>query len=132
MSNVEIDWTDEHDHLVVQREALPVMVYDNPHGDLVIREQRAWDEERDSVIIISRANVPGFLAKIAEMVGLDEAKLPVLMLPKPEPLSPADRQRRYRNKHRNGNGDGRRHDGNGHDVTPSALAPTAHQQELAS
>ena len=36
MTGEEIDhWTEKSDHLVIQRHAVPVMVFCNQHGDLV-------------------------------------------------------------------------------------------------
>ncbi len=33
-----------------------VAVYPNPDGDLVIRQERAWDEEEDHIIIVRIEN----------------------------------------------------------------------------
>jgi hypothetical protein len=128
----EFDWNPSSDteHSIVVRHQPAIAVYLNPHDEVVVRQQDQYDESDDHFVFITKDNVPKVVERMLELAGLEMATHAApLMLPKPEPLSGAERQRRYRNKHRNGNGDVERHDS---DELPLLLAHgTEDQQELA-
>ena len=104
----EFDWQAAQDEgAIVQQAVERGAVYENPYGDLVVRQERGEYDEHDTYIVIARGNLPAFIAKLQELVAEDSAR--------PEPLSAAERQRRYRQRHRNGERD--------EDVTAERDAP---------
>jgi hypothetical protein len=50
----DFDWRE--DECVVLKEQLAVAVYPNSHGAIVIRQERAWDEDSDTLILIEPCN----------------------------------------------------------------------------
>jgi len=117
----EFDWNpvSDTDHSIVVRGQPAIAVYLNPHDEVVIRQQDQYDESDDHFVYVTKDNLLKVVKRMlavadihAKIVLTEDAALPEpLMLPKPVPLSGADRQRRYRNKHRNGTGDAERHHG---------------------
>jgi hypothetical protein len=55
-STADFDWNGDDD-AVVLREQPAVAVYQNPRGQIVIRQERAWDEDSDTVVLILPENV---------------------------------------------------------------------------
>jgi hypothetical protein len=51
----EFDWN-AFEGDVIQQQVEKVAVYANPRGDIVIRQERRWDEEEDVFIVIARAH----------------------------------------------------------------------------
>jgi hypothetical protein len=51
----DFDWSDRDCVVVKSQDA--VAVYANNDGDLVIRRERSWNEEDDTLIVISRQHV---------------------------------------------------------------------------
>jgi hypothetical protein len=79
---------------VVQNSVEKVAIYANPNGDVLIRQERRWDEEDDTWIIIARGNVGAAIAKMRVAMGEE-----------PSPArdrTAAARQRRHRQRHCNG------------------------------
>lgn len=111
---------------VVLPEQLAIAVYTNQNDDIVIRQERAWDEDSDTVVIVSPTNVrkvaEAMLAEIGETIG---GPAIAGLLPSPEKSrSPsAERQKRYRDRHRNGSGE--RDVTQRHAETPGDGAPLA-------
>jgi hypothetical protein len=95
----EFNWDDAVD-CVVQQCVEGVAIYTNPHGDIVIRQERRWDEEEDIFIVIARGNAEAAIAEMQFAIS-QPANAEPLQLPKPEPLTNAARQRLYRQRHRN-------------------------------
>jgi hypothetical protein len=52
---INFDWNDQAGIAVGQQDA--IAVYANDNGDLVLRRQKDWNEEEDSVIVIAPAYV---------------------------------------------------------------------------
>jgi hypothetical protein len=50
----EFDW-DAFAGEVVQHQVERVAVYENPDGNIVVRQERRWDEDDDVWIVIARA-----------------------------------------------------------------------------
>jgi hypothetical protein len=126
----EFDWNESVDS-IVQHEVRTVAIYSNPQGDIVIREAQ-WGicSPGDNLIVIARGNALSAaqaILRAAEIAiamaegGLSEP----LMLPKPEPMSGAERQRRYRNRHRN-DGDADRHESD--ELPPRTVSETEEAQ----
>jgi hypothetical protein len=109
----EFDWnpSNDVDHSIVVRHQPAIAVYLNPHDEVVIRQQDDYDH--DQFVYITKDNVLKVVERVLAIAGIQaaQAQAELLMLPRPERLSGAERQRRYRNKHRNGNGDEERHGG---------------------
>jgi hypothetical protein len=67
MTGDDFDWTDKDSVVVPSQEA--IAIYENAAGNVVIRVQRAWNEDEDAFIVIARDNLPAVieaLKKIAE------------------------------------------------------------------
>lgn len=62
---------------VVLPEQLAIAVYTNQNDDIVIRQERAWDEDSDTVVIVSPTNVrkvaEAMLAEIGETIGVRQS-----------------------------------------------------------
>ena len=67
----DFDWCDVEDN-IVQQAVEKVAIYHNPHGDVVIRQEAAWDEHHDHVIRISRAHALQAAYAILDAAGLGE------------------------------------------------------------
>jgi hypothetical protein len=52
---INFDWNDQAGIAVGQQDA--IAVYANDNGDLVLRRQKDWKEEEDSVIVVAPAYV---------------------------------------------------------------------------
>jgi hypothetical protein len=68
-----------------------------------------YGPHEDQSIFVTKDNAPKLVQAMLEAAGFETATTfgDSLLLPKPEPISGAQRQKRYRNKHCNGNGDAR-------------------------
>lgn len=60
----DFDWTT--DDAVILREQRATAVYHNKSGELIVRQQRGWDEERDAFVYVSPENVTAFLEGAAK------------------------------------------------------------------
>jgi hypothetical protein len=71
-SENDFDWIaeDRGGGSVVIREQRAVAIYHNPDGDLVIRQERAWDQEEDAWIIINQENAQAFLDRLCEVMEI--------------------------------------------------------------
>jgi hypothetical protein len=67
----EFDWSD--DDVVVLREQRLTAVYRNPHGDLVIRQERSWNEDEDPFLVIAADNVQTLIDKLCDLEGIPSA-----------------------------------------------------------
>jgi hypothetical protein len=67
----EFDWSD--DNVVVLREQRLTAVYRNPHGDLVIRQERSWNEDEDPFLVIAANNVQTLIDKLCDLEGIPSA-----------------------------------------------------------
>ncbi|MGO8842080.1 MAG: hypothetical protein ACLQF1_13405 [Methyloceanibacter sp.] len=126
----DFDWFDKNAPIIVRSQP-GIAVYLNPHDEVVIRQEGHYGPEEDRWIYITKDNVPRVVQAMLEAAGFETATTygEPLMLPKPEPLSGAQRQKRYRNKHRNGNGNAERHES---DELPLRPVTNGHDLELAS
>ncbi len=52
---INFDWNDQDGIAVNQQDA--IAVYANDKGDLVLRRQKDWNEEEDSIIVVAPAYV---------------------------------------------------------------------------
>jgi hypothetical protein len=50
-----------------------VAVYLNPNDDLVIRQERAWDQAEDSFVFVCRENIDAFVDKLTDLLGYGSA-----------------------------------------------------------
>jgi len=62
------DWCE--DSSIVLREQSAVAVYTNNTGDLVIRQERRWDEDDDTCIIITKENAQALLDAVCTKMGI--------------------------------------------------------------
>ena len=99
----DFDWS--ADESVVCHKQPATAVYRNQRGDIAIRQEAAWDEDSDALIVIRPENALAIADAIKREAGeaLREAN-PMLALPAPEPkdATAAERMRRYRARKRNG------------------------------
>jgi hypothetical protein len=56
------DWTSKEAIAVDQQDA--IAIYSNDNGEVVIRRQKDWNEEEDSVIVVAPAYVRQFIEAI--------------------------------------------------------------------
>lgn len=67
----EFDWHSESDRdSVVLPEQRQTAIYFNRSGELVIRQEKAWDQEDDSFIYIGKANAQAFLDRLCDVMGI--------------------------------------------------------------
>ena len=64
----EFRWTDNESVVLAQQPA--TAVYFNPAGGLVIRQERAWNEEEDTIIVVAPQNVQTFLDAVCDVIGV--------------------------------------------------------------
>jgi hypothetical protein len=62
------DWVD--DDSIILRHQPPVAVYIGQNGHLVIRQERQWDEDGDTIICIAPESIDTFIDKITDVVGI--------------------------------------------------------------
>jgi len=65
------NWDDVAEN-VVQPQVERVAIYSNENGDIVVREEQRWDEERDQVIIIAQGHALRAARAILEAAGLGD------------------------------------------------------------
>lgn len=63
----EFDWIADAED-VVQGNYRRVAVYQNPDGDICIRSERDWDQDEDSLIIVSREHLPRLLRTLEALL----------------------------------------------------------------
>jgi hypothetical protein len=63
----DFDWSGDEVVLCEQRKTA---VYWNKDGDLVIRQERTWDENDDPFMVIAASNVQEFLDAICDRLGI--------------------------------------------------------------
>ena len=74
-NSTEFDWADAEEHdCIVQQQVHRVAIYDNPHGDVVIRQERDWNEENDPFIVIARAQAISAAHAILAAAGLGDVE----------------------------------------------------------
>jgi hypothetical protein len=74
----DFDWSAEcrDGGSVVLREQRATAIYRNTAGDLVIRQERAWNEEEDPFIVITQQNEQEFLDKLCDFLGIPSTATP--------------------------------------------------------
>jgi hypothetical protein len=140
--NGDFNWWGDDEAIVVQDQAATA-IYANKHGGVVLRQQRAWDEENDTYIVVARENAirvanaildaaghgdlmfyrPSRSGAGYEDVGIDELGHHLAWAPpaegkvkKPKDTTAPERQKRYRDRKRQGvTTDVTLHDGVTHD-----------------
>jgi hypothetical protein len=129
----DFDWDTDVESIVQQEVSFDtVAIYPNPRGDVVIREaQWGIGSPGDKFIVIARENALSAAQAILraaeiEVAMADGGLSELLMLPKHEPMSGAERQRSYRNRHRN-DGDADRHES---DELPSRTLTETEESQL--
>jgi hypothetical protein len=60
---------DNAEHIVVPQQDA-VALYWNERGDLVIRQEKSWCDDRDHIICIHRGNLFEFIDKLSDMAGI--------------------------------------------------------------
>lgn len=73
----EFDWFADPD--IVLREQLAIAVYKNPAHEVVIRQERAWDEDADTFIRVQPDNA----RRLADAILRAAGEQPPLALPPP-------------------------------------------------
>lgn len=63
----DFDWQAE---CIVVPEQLRTAAYFNEDGDFVIRQEKTWDREEDSLIFIAKANIDSFIDKLTDALGI--------------------------------------------------------------
>ncbi|MGD0533546.1 MAG: hypothetical protein ABSA62_15130 [Methyloceanibacter sp.] len=67
----EFDW-DDVASTVVQQAVEKVAIFSNPNGDIVVRQERCWNDEHDTFIVIARGHAPTAAYAILEAVGMGD------------------------------------------------------------
>jgi hypothetical protein len=71
----EFRWdTPEDQESVVLAEQRAVAIYLNKRNDLVIRQERAWNEDEDAFVVIEKQNARQFAFKLCEFLEIDVRK----------------------------------------------------------
>jgi len=91
----DFDWNpngEDGDSIVVRHQPA-IAVYFSPHGNLVIRQEGHYGPDEDQCICITEDNVPKLVQALLEACGFETATTygKPLLLPKPEPLTGAQR-----------------------------------------
>jgi hypothetical protein len=60
----DFNWNNLDEGVIVVREAREMAIYSNTVGDVVIRQQRAWDEEEDPFLVIPFDRIPALIARL--------------------------------------------------------------------
>ena len=68
----EFDWENAEDDLVIHT-AQAVAVYNNEKGDIVIRQERHWDENEDPFIVVPISAGPILVEKLQKLLAEAEA-----------------------------------------------------------
>jgi hypothetical protein len=66
--NDDFDWSNDED--IVLREQQSIAIYRNKYEGIVIRQERRWNEDEDTVIVITRENIGTFVDKLCDAVGV--------------------------------------------------------------
>jgi hypothetical protein len=66
-SDEKFNWLS--DDSVVLQPQLAIAVYRNGAGGLVIRQERDWNDEDDTFIVISPENIDSFVDKLTDLAG---------------------------------------------------------------
>ncbi len=90
----DFDWTDKES--ITIGEQLAIAVFENPSGDIVIRQQD-WYGDEDDWVIVAKRNVPALCRALFAAAGIDAQTTTVTLLPARS--SGAERQKRYRQRH---------------------------------
>jgi len=101
---------DDDDYLYWDREPvlipvqMPVAVFSNKNGDVVIRQCGQWYHQNDPWIVLTPENARIVAGAISNLAAELMAPAAPLALPAPTPAdrTAAERQRRYRERKRNG------------------------------
>ncbi len=88
----DFDWNDTES--IAVGEQLAIAVYENPRGDVVIR-QANWPED-DVWIVLNPANAAALCRALMREAGIEQTPMPLLPAPA---RSAAERSRKYRMRH---------------------------------
>lgn len=69
----EFDWSDTDSDAVVLAKQLAIAIYFNKADDLVIRQEADWNEDDDTVVIVSKCNIEAFLDRLTDACGIPSA-----------------------------------------------------------
>jgi hypothetical protein len=64
----KFDWVSD-DSIVLHHQPA-VAVYINSAGGLTIRQERAWNEDEDTIIAIAPENVAEFIDRLTDVIGI--------------------------------------------------------------
>lgn len=62
------DWFRDRADIVVPTQ-LAIAAYFNPHGAIVIRQERDWNEDDDHIVIVEAKNLPALIAALQRLAG---------------------------------------------------------------
>jgi hypothetical protein len=102
----DFDWSADNPDVVTHRQD-SIAVYENAHGDVVIRREKDWNDE-DVYIVVDKVHVPAVVAAMLRVAGLPMPGQALLPPPSPNlsmPTPAATRQKRYRDRQRDGERD---------------------------
>ena len=107
MRDDSFNWND--DDSVVVRQQFATAVYQNQHGEIVVRQEAGMYEENDAIVVLTPQIAEAVAWAILHEIGAPEAKsmifAPAHIIdrePAPKDKTAAERQRRYRERQRNG------------------------------
>jgi hypothetical protein len=93
----EFDW---HDPSVVVRTQLAIAVYQNNHGEVVIRQEGQFGPDEEVFIVVAPANARAVAEAILREIGEEDRQAEPARLPATRDNTNAERQRRYRERQR--------------------------------
>lgn len=87
MSGDDFDWSSNNEDVIVP-EQRATAVYVNPWGQAVIRQERAWNDEADTVVVVDHAHLPEVIKSLRVI-----ADAPVMREERPQSdVHPVQRQ----------------------------------------
>jgi len=60
------DWSPRNSNVIIA-EQRSLMVYVNPWGQAVIRQEASWDQQEDDVVVVDHAHLPGLIKSLREI-----------------------------------------------------------------
>lgn len=66
-NNDDFDWLPSRNENIIVPEQRATAVYVNGIGQAVIRQERNWNDEEDSIVVIDHANLPDLIKALRDI-----------------------------------------------------------------
>jgi hypothetical protein len=98
----DLDWRDSESVVVPEQQA--IAVYTNVNDVVVVRQERAWDEDSDTIVLIHRQHVLTVVEAMLAEIGMGLGEMQKSTTAAKDPTA-AHRQRRRGERLRDSHGD---------------------------